>query len=120
MVLTPKPDVTLTGSKLVNGKYVSIPMTRKSDGLIWGHSAVLGLDVCWDRGMTRFRDPMSGEFLPNDREMKEERDTERTGRLAAEAQRDIAETQLDEERSRRLAAEAEMRRLREQLRDRQE
>ena len=91
-------DVTLTGDKLVNGEYVPIPITREPDGLIWGHSEVLGLDVCWDRGMTRFRDPSTGKYLPDNRDMKEERDSERSGRLAAEA---------------------ELRRLQEQMRNRQ-
>ena len=102
-------DIILTGDKLVNGKYVSIPVTRKPDGVIWGHSNVLDLDVCWDRIMTRFRVPSTGEYLPDNREMKEawgmaetERDSERAGRLVAEAERDMVE--------------AELRRLREQLR----
>ena len=102
-------DVTLTGDKLVTGKYVPIPITREQDGVIRGHSEILGLDVCWDRGITRFRDPSTGEYLPDNREMKEARD-------AAETQRDIAETERDAERAGRIAAEAELSRLREQLR----
>ena len=57
-------DVILTGDKLVSGEYVPIPIKRTSDGVICGHSEVLGLDVCWDRGMTRFRVPSSGEYVP--------------------------------------------------------
>ena len=109
-------DAPLAGDRLVDGVYVPIPLHRTPDGVIWGHSEVLGLDVCWDRGMTRFRDPSTGEFLPDNREMKENRNAERADRLIAEAQRDIAETQRDIEREGRLAAEAELKQLREQLR----
>ena len=76
-------DATLIGNKLVNSVYVPIPITRQSDGLIWGHSEVLGLDVCWDRGTTRFRDPSTGEYLPDNQEMKEDRDAERARAEAA-------------------------------------
>ena len=79
-------DVILTGNKLVNGKYVPIPITRGPNGVIWGHSEILSLDVCWYKDMTRFRDPSTGEYLPDTREMKAGRDSERTGRLAAEAE----------------------------------
>ena len=30
-------------------------IVHESDGLIWGHSAVLGLDLCWDAGELRSR-----------------------------------------------------------------
>ena len=109
-------DAPLGGDRLVDGVYVPIPLHRTPGGVIWGHSEVLGLDVCWDRGMTRFRDPATGEYLPDNREMKENRNAERADRLIAEAQRGIVETQRDEERSRRLAAEAELSRLHERLR----
>ena len=102
-------DAPLAGDRLVGGVYVPIPLHRTPDGVIRGHSEILGLDVCWDRGITRFRDPSTGEYLPDNREMKEARD-------AAETQRDIAEAERDAERAGRIAAEAELSRLREQLR----
>ncbi|MCY4654503.1 MAG: Uma2 family endonuclease [Dehalococcoidia bacterium] len=95
-------DAPLAGDTFVNGEYRPIPINRETNGLIWGHSEVLGLDVCWDRGMLRFYDPVSGRFLPNAEE------------LAAE--RDAAETERDAERAARAAAEKEARRLREELR----
>ena len=48
---------------LVDGEYQTAEIGHEPDGLIWGHSAVLGLDLCWDAGELRFRDPVSGEFL---------------------------------------------------------
>ena len=53
----------LAGDVLVDGEYQPKEITHEPDGLIWGHSAVLGLDLCWDAGDLRFRDPESDEFL---------------------------------------------------------
>ena len=77
-------NVSLTGDKLVNGEYVPIPLHQTPERVIWGHSEVLGLDVCWDRGMTRLRDPSTGEYLPGNREMKGKWDAKRSGRTIAE------------------------------------
>ena len=53
----------LAGDVLVDGEYQPVEIVHEPDGLIWGHSAVLGLDLCWAAGELRFRDPASGEFL---------------------------------------------------------
>ena len=99
-------DTALAGDTLVDGEYVPIPIERTPDGVIWGHSEVLGLEVCWDSGRLRFYDPSVGTYLPDAEELKSELDTERTGRLAAEA--------------RAADAEATISQLREQLQDRQD
>ena len=78
------------------------PMSR--DGLIWAHSAVLGLDLCWDAGDLRFRDPSGGEFLLTPHE-------QRVGRLEAESR-------AEAETARAARAEAEVRRLRALLEER--
>ena len=108
-------DQPIAGDALVNGEYRPIEIVREPSGLLWGRSAVLGLDICWDNGELRLYDPEAGEYIRN---QKEERD----GRLAAEAQvqaereaRLAAEAQAQAERERNLAAEAEIRRLREML-----
>ena len=88
-------DAPLAGDMLVDGRYQPLPIHEEADGLIWGHSAVLGLDLCWDDGEFRLRNPMTGEFLPKPAELQAERD-------AAQVERD--------------AALAEAARLREQLR----
>ena len=95
-------DQPLAGDRLANGEYEPIPLTTEPDGMIWGHSEVLGLDLCWDDGNLRFYDPTAGRYLPDLSEALDERDTERAARQAAEARAE--------------AAEAELRRLREQLR----
>ena len=123
-------DQALAGDRLVNGEYEPIPLTTGPDGVVRGHSAVLGLDLCWDNGSLRFYDPMAGRYLPDIIEALSERDTERVGRVAAEIERDTeraervsAEIERDTERAERVSAEtraaeaeAEVRRLREQLR----
>ena len=70
---------------------------HRDGGLLWGHSAALGLDLCWDDGELRFRDPTTGEFLPTPEEPQAERD-------AAEARADAAEAEAEmlRERLRRL------------------
>ena len=95
-------DVALAGDVLVDGRYQPLPIREEADGLIWGHSAVLGLDLCWDDGAFRLRIPMAGEFLPTPTELQVERD-------AAKAELDTAQAERD-------AALAEAARLREQLR----
>ena len=99
-------DAALAGDTLVDGEYVPIPIERTPDGVICGHSEILGLDICWDRGRLRFYDPAAGRYLPNAEELKGELDAERIGRLAAEARASEAEAMISQ--------------LREQLRDRQQ
>ena len=86
---------SLAGDELVGDKYEPLPVHRDLDGLVWGYSEVLDLEICWDRGEPRFRDPYTKEFLPTPEE-------ERARREAAE--------------SRAATAESEVARLKEQLR----
>ena len=88
-------DAALAGDRLVNGVYHPIAITEEPDGTKWGHSAVLGLDLCWDEGELRVYDPVAGKYLPTVPELHAERVA-----VAARA----------------TAAEAELRRLRERLR----
>ncbi len=85
----------LAGDTLVDGEYQPIPLRYEPDGVIRGHSAVLGLDLCWVNGRLRFYDPASGEYLRNISE---------------------AEAERDEAQARAQRAETEIRRLREELR----
>ena len=101
-------DAPLAGDRLVDGAYQPIPLSTNADGVIWGRSAVLGLDLCWDSGRLRFYDPVAGEYLPDLTESKAQRDAERRARLQQQARADAEQARAD-------AAEAELRRLREQL-----
>ncbi len=95
-------DAPLAGDTLINGEYRPLPIHREADGLIWGYSAVLGLDMCWDDGELRVRNPMTGEFLPTPTELK--------------AERDVAQAELDIAQAERDVAQAEAAKLRERLR----
>ena len=95
-------DAPLAGDVLVDGKYERLEIHEDIDGLLWGHSVVLGLDLCWDDGELRFRNPETGVFLPTPEELKDELDE--------------AEARAEYEQTARQAAEAELARVREQLR----
>ena len=97
-------DAPLAGDILVDGEYQPFPIHREEDGLIWGHSPLLGLDMCWDDGELRVREPGADEFLPTPEEVVEERNQ--------------ARFQAQQAERRALEAEAENARLRELLRRR--
>ena len=78
-------DITPIGNKLVKGKYVAIAIAREPDGVIWGHSTVLGLDICWDAGRLRFFDPSTEKYLLDAVELKKKRDELQTERDAERA-----------------------------------
>ena len=110
--LYPEP---LAGDRLVDGQYVPIFVDRDNNRY-WGRSDVLGLDICWEYGHLRWRDPASGSYLLT-------HDQEAEGRIAAEAQRDahrqaraIAETQRDAAEAQRDAAQARIRELEAEIR----
>ena len=98
----------LYGGYLHNGRYEPFEIHEDADGLVWGHSPALGLDLCWDAGKLRFRIPATGEFLPDYEETLGARDEAETRAANAEAQRDDALSENE-----RLRAEIE--RLRAEL-----
>ena len=102
-------DAPLAGDTLIDGKYERLEIHEGPGGLLWGHSQALGLDLCWDDGELRFRNPLTGEFLPTPEELGD-------ARADAEARAEAAEAHADTERAMRQAAESEASRLREQLR----
>ena len=100
----------LVGERLIDGEYRSIPLETDSDGVLWGRSTVLGLDICVLPGLDlRLYDPASGQWLLTHRESEE-------ARLAAEASLQESEAALRTSETARDALEAENERLREQLR----
>ena len=130
-------DAALAGDQLVAGVYDPLPIHEEPDGVQWGHSAVLGLDLCWDEGELRLYDPVAAAYLPTPVELRAQHAAERTARLTAEdraaAERDArriaedraagaedraagAEGRAAAERMARRSVEAELRRLRERLR----
>ena len=96
----------LIGERLIEGEYHLIPLETDADGVLWGRSDVLGLDICALPGQElRLYDPEARQWLLTPRESEE-------ARLAAEAE-------LKESETARLALEADNERLRELLRSTQ-
>ena len=87
-------DAALAGDTLADGRYEPLPIHQEADGLIWGRSEVLGLDLCWDDGELRLRNPITGEFLPSPTELQAARDDAESGRLAAQNRAEAAEAEV--------------------------
>ena len=68
----------LAGDRLVDGRYVPIDIRKLPDGSLEGYSAALNLNLRWENGRLGWHDPAMGEHIATF-------DTERAGRLQAEA-----------------------------------
>jgi hypothetical protein len=55
----------LAGDILVNGEYQPIPIRHKPDGMEWGYSPLLGLNLCGQSWRMSFHDPSTGLYLLN-------------------------------------------------------
>ncbi len=55
----------LVGEYLADGEYRALDVYTDADGVLRGHSPVLGLDLCVRDGMLRLYDPAAGEWLLN-------------------------------------------------------
>ncbi len=115
-------DRPLAGDALVDGEYVPIEIHHESDGVIWGYSPILNLNLCWDRGRLRFYDPERGEYLRNLPEAEEravraeERaEFERAVRAEAEERAESERAARADAEERAARAEAELERIRESL-----
>ena len=97
----------LVGERLVNGQYQPIPVAMDADGILRGHSAILGLDLCvLPDGQLRFYDPQSGQWLRTYEEEVALRERETAAREAETAAREAAERALQDEAAAREAAES--------------
>ena len=90
-------DASLAGDLLAGEEHQPFPINQDPDGLIWGYSPALDLEVCWDNGEVQLRNHYTKEFLPRPRQ-------ERRMREAETARADAAE-----ERIRQLEAEIQRR-----------
>ncbi len=130
-------DAPLAGDRLVDGKYVPIPVFIMPNGSLWGYSWSIGLYLCWEARALRFYDPRAGRhvsdidgFAAESAELgmalestsraleaeRRERHAAEARTRAAEARVHAAEAHVAAERRARLALEAELRRLRGRLR----
>ena len=98
------------------GVYEPIRITEEPDGVQWGHSPMLGLDLCWEEGQLRVYDPAAGKYLPTPVELQDQRDAAEDRAAAERAARELAEDRAAAEHTARELAETALRRLREQLR----
>ena len=53
----------LSGWTLADGAYQAISIMQHDEGMHYGDSAVLGLQVCWEYGELRWYDPAAGRYL---------------------------------------------------------
>ena len=75
----------LVGERLADGEYQQIQLEAEGDGIMRGHSAVLGLDICVRPGLElRLYDPESGQWLRTHRESEQALQAAEAGRQAAE------------------------------------
>ena len=79
-------DEPLAGDLLVGGAYQPIGTQTDAEGVVWGRSPALGIDLCWYHGTLRFYDPVNREYLPELIEAMAQRDEEAQARAAAEAE----------------------------------
>ena len=105
-------DVPLAGDTLVDGEYIPVEIVSDSDERHWGYSEVLELELWWEEGTLRFRDPASGQFLLTPEELATDRLAERAAREAAENRAGNAEARVGTAEARVAELEAELRRLR--------
>ncbi len=109
-------DAPLAADKLVDDEYSPIEIVDEGDGRLWGYSEVLDLELWWDDGMLRLREPETEEFLRTPAEI-DAAYLEAERRLdAAEARAVEAESQADEERAAKEAAEARLAEMEAELR----
>ena len=104
-------DARLAGDRLVDGKYVPIPVYRLSNGTLQGFSDVLKLHIRWHDGQLEWHDPMTVRHIPTF-------ESERARAEAAEARvRTLeAEFRAEDERVRLIKAEARIRELEAEIR----
>ena len=99
----------LAGELLEEGEYRPIEMQRNAEGVIWGRSPALGLDLCWHAGRLRFYDPVAGAYRRNLAEAEAVILLEQVARRDAEA-RANAEAAARRDAEARASAEAVARR----------
>ena len=110
----PAPGAALAGDILVNGQYEPLPIQRTDDGVFWGYSPALNLELHWYQGRLLWYDPAEQLYIPTYDDERGSRLEERSLRLeettrreAAEAQIDVIQGQLGISRAQRDTAEAE-------------
>ena len=103
----------LSGWRMAGGTQQAIPVIQYAEGIYYGDSAALGLQVCWEHGHLRWYDPAAGRYLHTFNSLVEEHDAIQSERDAIQRELD-ALRELDAITRERDAAVAEVQRLREE------
>ena len=99
-------DAALAGDTLVEGqRYRPLPIHRDADGLLWGYSEVLDVELCWDAGDLWFRNHDTKLFLPTPEYVEQLRGEEQRRREEEQRRREEEQRRREEEQRRREAAE---------------
>ena len=111
----------LIGERLEGAEYQPMPLATDGEGVLWGRSAVLRLDICARPGpegnLLRLYDPDSGQWLRTHHEEAAARQATEAALRDEAAARQATETALRDEAAARRSAEDELRLLRERLRE---
>ena len=110
-------EPSLLGFRLVEGRYVPIPVTTTEGAMLVGHSEVLGLELRLTPGVSvrdvlRFHDPMTGGPLRSLREAEQGREEAERGREEEAQAREEAEARLRQTQDRLRELELELQALR--------
>ncbi len=102
----------MLGERLIGGRYTPCEITAAPDGSQRSHSQLLNLDFSWNGAEFDVLDPATGKSI----KIMEILTSEQEARQAAEAERNVAQSQAAQAEAERIAAQAEIARLRQQLR----
>ena len=100
--------VRLAGDRLVDGRYEPIEIDDIPDGSLQGHSTVLNVDLRWADGQLHWHDPATGERIAS-------LESEREGRIRAQARAAAEQRARAQAEERAGTAEARVRELEDQL-----
>ena len=102
----------LVGEYLIDGEYRRYELRSDSDGRIWGHSAALDLNICWDGMRFDIQDPLTGEYHKDHIESRQALLESRQALLeSSQALLESSQALLDAE-ARNAELQAELERLR--------
>ncbi len=90
-------DAPLAGDRLAEGSYRPIEIIQTDKTRLWGHSGVLNLDIYWEGGELRWRDPATQRYLDTHDEEAEGRIAERQARIPERQARIAAEVRAENE-----------------------
>ena len=74
----------LVGEYLQDGEYRRFEIQTTDDGVAWGHTPILNLDIHWGPDYLRYYDPVASEWLLDWGQQNAELEVERAARLEAE------------------------------------